>query len=135
MSDPTSTSRRVRAVSLLTLRASAVAIVPIGLRFLLRPEAAQAGYGLPTAPDDPYLAVKGVRDVVSGLVLLTALARRDHRLAGASGLAATMTPVGDMLVVLRRGGPRSVAFGVHGATALVMAAAAVSLLAGGDTER
>jgi Domain of unknown function (DUF4267) len=110
----------------LALGAVGVGIIPIGTRFLVRPEAAAAGFGLRTAPRDPYLAVKGIRDIASGLVLLLALAH-DRRIAGRTALAAATIPLGDMILVLTRGGSRRVAFGVHGATGLVMIAAAVTL--------
>ena len=92
--------------------------------------AAAAGYGVRTAPRDPYLAVKGIRDIASGLVLLAVLARGDRRTTGSTALAAATIPFGDMIVVLTRGGSPRVALGVHGATCLVMLAAAVPLLSG-----
>ena len=55
-------------------------IIVIGARFLLAPAAA-AGYGLPAAPEPgsagPYLAVKGVRDITSGLFVFILIAARD----------------------------------------------------------
>ena len=35
-------------------------------------------------------------------------------------LAATLIPVADAVIVLQQGGSRTVAFGVHGATAVAM---------------
>ena len=35
-------------------------------------------------------------------------------------LAATLIPIVDAITVLRSGGPKSIAYGVHGATAAVM---------------
>ena len=55
----TTLSRRARRTSELGLGAIGVGIIAIGTRFLVRPEAAAAGYGVRTAPQDPYLAVKG----------------------------------------------------------------------------
>jgi Domain of unknown function (DUF4267) len=43
-------------------------IIVIGARFLVAPRAAAAGYGLTSEQGDPYLAVKGVRDIASGVV-------------------------------------------------------------------
>jgi len=43
-------------------------------------------------------------------------------------LAATVIPVGDAVIVLRRGGQESTACGVHGATAAGMVATAAILL-------
>jgi hypothetical protein len=122
------TSQAVRRLAVWALGAVGVAIIPIGARFLLRPEAAAAGYGVSTAPDDPYLAVKGIRDIASGLVLLAILARGDHRTTGRAALAAATVPLADMVVVLTRGGSPGVAFGVHGTTGAVMVAAGATLL-------
>lgn len=122
-----------RRLPVAVLCAAAATIIPIGLRFLVRPEAAAAGFGLPAATGDPYLATKGVRDIASGLVLFAVLAHGDRRLSGRVALAAATTPIGDMLLVLRRGGRPGVALGVHGATALLMVAAAVPLLHADET--
>ena len=47
-------------------------IIFIGTRFLLAPQVAAADFGIATGPGggstDPYLSVKGVRDIASGLV-------------------------------------------------------------------
>lgn len=47
-------------------------IIYIGLSYLLAPQAAAAGFGVPTWPrrdGTAFLAVKGVRDIATGLVL------------------------------------------------------------------
>ncbi|WP_235488944.1 DUF4267 domain-containing protein, partial [Frankia sp. AvcI1] len=49
-----------------------VAIIFIGMRFLLVPRAAAAAFGVAVPADigraDAYFAVKGIRDIASGLV-------------------------------------------------------------------
>ncbi|MDT7675121.1 MAG: hypothetical protein QOD82_3023 [Pseudonocardiales bacterium] len=112
-----------------------VGIIAIGARFLLDPVAATAGFGVQPPPvTDPYLDVKGVRDIGAGLVLLALLATgrgaQRRRSVGAAMLAACVIPVGDAVIVLTHGGPAAVAFGVHGATAAVGIAGAVALLHG-----
>jgi hypothetical protein len=108
-----------------------VGIIVIGTRFLLDPAASAAGFGVPAPPaDDPFLAVKGVRDIGSGLMVLTLLALRQPRLVGWVTLAASFMAVGDALIVLAYDGPAYVAYGVHGATAVVMIAAAIVLVRG-----
>ncbi|CAL9436124.1 hypothetical protein SUDANB145_02147 [Streptomyces sp. enrichment culture] len=106
-------------------------ILFIGARFLLRPRPAAAGYGVPAKPDGDaaYLAVKGVRDATFGVVGLALLA-----FAGAAAeawfmLAVALAPLGDTLIVVRHGGTRAVAFGVHFATAVVVLVTAGLLLA------
>lgn len=62
-----------------------VAIVVIGARFLLMPEATAATFGLPAAPSAnraAWLEVKGVRDIVSGLLGLFLIATARFRELG-----------------------------------------------------
>jgi Domain of unknown function (DUF4267) len=71
-----------------------------------------------------------VRDIGSGLILLTLLALRQPRVVGWVTLAASFIPFGDALIVLAHGGPAYAAYGIHGATAVVAAAAAAVLISG-----
>ena len=107
-------------------------IIFIGTRFLLAPRTAAADFGIAAGQDsgrsDPYLSVKGVRDIASGLILFILLAAGEPRLLGGFMLAAAVIPVGDAIIVLQRNGPRATVYGVHGATAAVMLAAAAFLL-------
>ncbi|MGI5269503.1 DUF4267 domain-containing protein [Nonomuraea sp. CA-218870] len=75
-----------------------------------------------------WLQVKAVRDIASGLLIFVLVAGATPHLLGWCMPAATCIPLGDALVVLRSGGPRAVAYGAHGATALVMPAIGVLLL-------
>jgi len=110
-----------------------VGIVVIGARFLLAPRAAAAGYGIPATPEaasaGPYLAVKGVRDITSGLFVVILIAARQPRLLGWLMLAATLIPIADSVIVIRHHGSKATAYGVHGATAAFMLATAGLLLA------
>jgi hypothetical protein len=114
-----------------------VGIILIGARFLLAPQVAAAGYGVPVEPAGaqapaggpyPWLCVKGVRDIASGIFLLILLANRAPHLLGAFMAAASLIPIGDAAIVLRSGGTRAAAFGIHGVTAAVMLAASAALL-------
>lgn len=114
-----------------------IAIILLGARFLLTPQAAAAGYGVPIAPRGaqpssgspyPWLYVKGVRDVASGIFIFILLANRAPHLLGAFMAAASLIPIGDAVIVLRNGGARATAFGIHGATAMVMLAVSAALL-------
>jgi hypothetical protein len=106
-------------------------IIFIGARFLLAPRAASASFGIAVGPGsgsvDPYLSVKGVRDIASGLVVFILLAAGESRLLGGFMLAASIIPVGDAIIVLRRNGPKATVYGVHAVTAVVMLAAAAFL--------
>ena len=114
------------------------AIILIGARFLLAPQTAAAGYGVsvkpagPQAPIDgpyPWLYVKGVRDIASGIFLWILLLNRTPHLLAAFMIAASLIPIGDAMIVPRSGGTRAAAFGIHGATAVFMLATAVLLFA------
>jgi hypothetical protein len=114
-----------------------VGIILIGARFLLAPQVAAAGYGVPTEPPGaqtpagrPYswLYAKGLRDIASGIFIFILLVNRAPHLLGAFMAAASIIPVGDAAIVLRSGGTRAAAFGIHGATAAVILAASAALL-------
>ncbi|MFD8806389.1 DUF4267 domain-containing protein [Streptomyces sp. NPDC059597] len=104
----------------------------LGYRFLFQPASAAAGYGVPARPEGDagaYLSVKGLRDGTFGLVGLALLF-----FAGASAeawfmLCVALVPLGDTLIVLRNGGTRAVAFGIHFATAVVVLISAALLFA------
>ena len=112
--------------------ALAAAIIAIGLRFLVAPRVAAAGYGVsPNVADQSvraYLSVKGVRDIATGLFVAVLLIAGATHLVGWIMLAATIIPVADAAIVLRSGGARSTAYGVHGGTAAVMLVTAALLL-------
>lgn len=104
----------------------------IGARFLFRPGPAAVGYGVPAEPAGDaaaYLTVKGLRDGTFGVMGLALLA-----FAGATAeawfmLAVAIVPLGDTLIVLRGGGTKAVAFGIHFATAVVVLISAGLLFA------
>jgi hypothetical protein len=106
-------------------------IIAVGIRFLLAPEASARTFGLPTWPTAQSLAwlnLKGIRDIVSGLVLLVPLAMGELRLVGLLMLVAALTPLGDALTILRHRGNKTLAYAVHGGTALVVVIAGTLLL-------
>lgn len=102
----------------------AAAIIFIGARFLVAPRVAAAGYGVPAAVHQPgsgaYLSVKGVRDIATGLFVIILMVAGATYLVGWVMLAATIIPLADATIVLRNGGSKAVASGVHGGTAAVM---------------
>jgi len=111
----------------------AVGIVFIGARFLWAPAAAARDFGIPEAASAPtgltaWLAVKGTRDIVSGLFVFLLMANGSPRLLGEFLLVASLIALGDAVTVLRSGGSRTAAFGIHGLTALVIIAAGTSLI-------
>ena len=103
-------------------------VVYIGLRFLFVPNAAAAGYGVP-ATERPFLIVKGLRDGSYGLLGLALLAFVGAEAEAWLMLVVALNPLGDTVVVLRNGGSKAVAFGVHLATAVVVLLTAALLFA------
>lgn len=111
----------------------AAGISSIGLWFLIDPQSAAPGFGLPAWPDGDeaaFLAVKGDRDLAFGLVIFALLAMRRQRALAWMMLAAATAPFGDMLVVLSYDGSAATAYGVHGATAAFMVLIGCLLLRG-----
>ncbi|MBM0256261.1 DUF4267 domain-containing protein [Micromonospora sp. 4G55] len=103
----------------------------IGARFLLAPRASAAGYGVPAKPDgDPaYLTIKGLRDLSYGLLGLALIAFTSADAVAWYMLIVALNPLGDTVVVLRHGGTKAVAFGIHFATAMVVLLDAALLFA------
>ena len=107
---------------------------PDGLALSPRSEPAAAGFGIPGArgtavPDRAWLAVKAARDIAIGIAFAALLIDGAHRQLGYLMLAAATVPVADGTIVLRSGGPKATAFGVHWATAAVMLTVAALLIA------
>ncbi|MEU6411078.1 DUF4267 domain-containing protein [Microbispora sp. NPDC046933] len=103
----------------------------IGARFLLQPRAAAAGYGVPAVPngDAAYLTIKGLRDATFGVLGLALLAGAGARAEAWFMLVVALAPLGDTVIVLRHGGTKAVAFGIHFATAVVVLISAALLFA------
>ncbi|MFF6998304.1 DUF4267 domain-containing protein [Streptomyces sp. NPDC008313] len=106
-------------------------VVFIGLRFLFQPRSAAVGYGVPAddSGESAYLTIKGLRDLVSGLLGLALLAFSDATSEALFMLVIALTPLGDTVIVLRNGGAGAVAFGIHFATAAVVLVCAALLFA------
>ena len=81
-------------------------------------------FGLkPPAPDAgtrAWLRLKGVRDVASGLVVLTMMLTADRRSVGIALIVFAIIPLGDVSIVLGSGGSKSRAFSIYGVTCPVM---------------
>ncbi|MFF7755130.1 DUF4267 domain-containing protein [Streptomyces sp. NPDC007971] len=102
----------------------------LGYRFLFQPGPAAAGYGVPARPDGDagaYLTIKGLRDGASGVIGLALLAFVGGQAEAWFMVCVALVPLGDMLIVLRNGGTKAVAFGIHFATAVVVLISAALL--------
>src|SRR6516165_10713105 len=86
-----------------------LAIVAIGVRFLIAPRVAAAGYGVPAKEDGDlaYLTVKGVRDTCVGLLGLTLVAFPAHSAAGLFMLVVAPPPLAEAVIVRRNGGKKA----------------------------
>ncbi|GLY66602.1 DUF4267 domain-containing protein [Amycolatopsis taiwanensis] len=95
----------------------------IGVSYVLTPETIAPGFGLshwPLGDGDGFLILKGIRDIVSGLVLTVLLLIGQRRALGWVLLVEALTPIGDMTNVLAHHGSATVAFSVHGLTAALI---------------
>jgi hypothetical protein len=112
------------AIPLSVAALMAVGIIVIGCFYVVSPERMTGSFGLkPPASDADtraWLRLKGIRDVVSGLVVLTLMLTTDTRTVGIALLVEAIVPLGDMSNVLGSGGSKSAAFSIHGVTCAVM---------------
>jgi hypothetical protein len=105
------------------------AIIGLGINFILNPVGASAGYGIPIHDPAafPFLWVKGIRDIFSGVVVLTFLFRGDRRTIAILYSLAVFIAVGDGFVILSHLGFAPPIF-IHWGTALYMAIVAAFLV-------
>lgn len=99
-------------------------ILWFGTEFIVSPETAAQGFGLPDVPSGDgggFLVVKGVRDVVLALVLGVLLVTGHRRALGWALLVEAFAAYGDMTTVLAHQGSVATAFAVHCLTATLMA--------------
>ena len=109
-----------------------VGIIVIGCLYVTSPKRILGGFGLrPPAPDADtraWLRLKGIRDIASGLAVLTLMLTTNSRTAGILLLVFAVIPFGDMSNVLGSGGRKLTAFSVHGVTCAVMLLAGLLLV-------
>src|SRR5215475_10276677 len=109
-----------------------VGIMVIGCFYIASPQRVSGSFGLkPPAPDAEtraWLRLKGIRDVASGLAVLTLMLTTDSRAAGIALLIFAIIPFGDMSNILASGGRKVTAFSVHGVTCAVMLFAGLLLI-------
>lgn len=113
----------------------AATIMFLGARFWVAPAAASGGFGIADSPTQSagfsaWLSVKGTRDIASGLFVILLMADGSPRLLGEFMLIASLIAFGDMVTVLRSGGIKALAFGMHGLTGLIIVATGTCLILG-----
>ncbi|ACO31534.1 MULTISPECIES: DUF4267 domain-containing protein [Acidobacterium] len=110
----------------------AAGIIVIGSFYIASPEKMTPSFGLKLPSPDPetraWLRLKGIRDIVSGLVVLSLMFTTNPRTVGVALLAESFTAFGDMCNVLGSGGSRRAAFSIHGVTFAVMVVAGLFLI-------
>jgi hypothetical protein len=116
--------------ALLVALIGCAAIIAIGTRFLLQPRQATLAYGVAADNLRALTAIKGVRDITSGVVLLVVWATVGRTALGWALIAAALTPTADALIVRTNGGKLSTALGIHGLTAGLLVAAGLVLALG-----
>jgi hypothetical protein len=106
-----------------------VGIIGLGINFILNPVGALTGFGIPIHDPAafPFMWIKGIRDIFSGLVVLTFLFKGDRRTTAILYAIAVFIPVGDGLVILSHLGFAPPIF-IHWGTALYMMIVAAFLL-------
>ena len=95
------------------------ALLFIGGRFLIAPEVAERGFGLIYAqPNEAFHYIKGIRDTTSGLFFLIFTVANWRNPLAILFLVGSLTPVGDMIIVLTSSSAVPSAAWIHGLTAL-----------------
>jgi hypothetical protein len=98
-----------------------VAIIGIGINFIFNPVGASTGYGIPIRDPAafPFMWIKGIRDIFSGLAVLSLLWSGDRRTTATLFAIAIFIPFGDGLVILSHLGFAPPIY-IHWGTALYM---------------
>jgi len=98
-----------------------VGIIVIGINFILNPVGASTAFGIPIHDPAafPFMWVKGIRDIFSGLVILSSLWWGDRRTTAILSAIAIFIPLGDGLVILSHLGFAPPIY-IHWGTALYM---------------
>jgi hypothetical protein len=106
-----------------------IGIIGIGINFILNPAGASAGYGIPiTDPNSfPFMWIKGIRDIFSGLVILPFLLQGDRKVTSILFAIAIFVPFCDGLVIIANSGFTAPLL-IHWGTAVYMLTVSVFLL-------
>lgn len=116
---------------LLIAALAGIAIATIGVLYLVRPRAVATAFGLPALPEEdatPWLRLKGIRDLTTGIVAAILLLLAPPPVIGWILLAFAIIPIGDAATVLAARGDAKAAWGIHGSTAAIMIVGSILLL-------
>jgi len=105
-----------------------VLIIGLGINFLVNPEGASAGFGIPIHDPSafPFMWIKGIRDIFAGLAVTTLILMGNRRTVATIYSIAVFIAIGDGFVILSHLGFAPAIF-MHWGTALYMTIIAVLL--------
>ncbi len=106
-----------------------IGIIGVGINFILNPVGASAAYGVPIHDPAafPFMWIKGIRDIFSGLVILPFLFSGNRRVTTILFAISTFIPFCDGLVIIGISG-FSARLLIHWGTAFYMGIVAMFLL-------
>jgi hypothetical protein len=79
-----------------------IAIIGIGINFIFNPIGASSGYGIPINDPNsfPYMWIKGIRDIFSGLVILPFLLSGNRKVTAILFAISIFVPFCDGLIII-----------------------------------
>ena len=106
-----------------------IGIIGIGINFIFNPIGASSGFGIPIHEPNsfPFMWIKGIRDIFSGLVILPFLFSGNRRVTALLFAIAIFVPFCDGLVIIRHSGFAPPLL-IHWGTAFYMMVVAYFLL-------
>ena len=113
-----------------------IGIIGIGINFILNPVGASSGYGIPIHDPNsfPFMWIKGIRDIFSGLVILPFLFGGNRKVAAIIFAIAIFIPFCDGLVIISHLGFAPPLL-IHWGTAFYMMVVSYFLLRKGNISR
>lgn len=98
-----------------------VGIIGIGINFIFNPVGASTGYGIPIHDPNsfPFMWIKGIRDIFSGLVILPFLFGENRKVTAILFAIAVFIPLCDGVVIISQLGFAPPLL-IHWGTALYM---------------
>ncbi len=105
-----------------------VLIIGFGINFLVNPEGASTGFGIPIHDPAafPFMWIKGIRDIFAGLAVTTLILKGNRQTVATIYTIAVFIAVGDGFVILKHIGFAAPIF-MHWGTALYMSVVAFFL--------
>jgi len=106
-----------------------IGIIGIGINFIFNPVGASSGYGIPIHDPNsfPFMWIKGIRDIFSGLIILPFLFSGNRKVTAILFAIAIFIPFCDGLVIISQLGFAPPLL-IHWGTALYMMIVAAFLL-------